>query len=236
MRNAAPAPDSLMTYRGPKLAPRREVPVHDAWRRLVAPQQRKAMLESVFSSERMRAGQVFAVVGAPNAGKSAVALAVADLRGYAASFATVQSEQPSFKPRPEMCVIIDPVSAYPADMVAACVKTFAGTCPVILVDRDEAAVRPHVGDGNVIRLKLPSPAVIASYMSSLLEGYRHSLEPTEFAQWAESMQGMSLTQVNAITVDAALLRLQHDEPVDSAALGEALGAYRRLTEPAGEAR
>lgn len=230
---------------GSRLAPRSEVPADGGWQRLHANPSRKRRLAEVFGESTMSAGHVVAVIGPPQTGKSAVALAACDLRGLRAAYATVDTHQAALEPQNGLCVIIDPVSAFSPGDVLDCIKAYRGTSPVILVDRHERALA-RLGDltglvDSVWRLALPKADVIAEYIAALLEDpdtgrrYEHTLTAADFAALGQAMHGLSLPQVNQIAVDAALARLQHGEPVDRASFDEALGALRAIQAQGGEA-
>lgn len=218
--------NSPFTWRAPSpLAARLEVPIDGAWNRLSAGPKRRGMLENALSSQAVQNGSVIAVCGAPMSGKSQVGLALADLRGLRAVFATDQQDQQAFRPQPGLLVMIDPVGAYPREDVQACVEFYRGSCPVILVDRDEAAIAEISGVDSIIRLRLPSAPAVSAYLQELLQDYPHGLNDTDFQQLGEAMSGLSLPQVNQVTVDAALSRLQYNQPVDRRALDAALAAH-----------
>lgn len=217
---------SPYTWRTPSpLAGRLEVPIAGAWNRLSAGPKRRQMLENALSSQAVQSGSVVAVCGPAMSGKSQVGLALADLRGLRAVFATDQQDAQAFKPGPGLLVMIDPVGAYPLDQVQGCVDFYRGTCPVILVDREEAALQRVQGIDAIIRLRLPSSTAISSYLQELLHDYPHGLQAEDFQQLGEAMNGLSLPQVNQVAVDAALSRLQYSQPVDRRALDAALSAH-----------
>lgn len=183
------------------------------------------MLQNALSSQAVQNGSVIAVCGPAMSGKSQVGLALSDLRGLRAVFATDQQDQQAFRPQAGLLVMIDPVGAYPREEVQACVEFYRGTCPVILVDRDEHALAEIEGIDSIIRLRLPSAAAVGSYLQELLKDYPHGLQPGDFQQLGEAMSGLSLPQVNQVAVDAALSRLQYGQPVDRRALDAALSAH-----------
>ena len=218
--------NSNFTWRAPSgLAGRLEVPIAGAWNRLNAGPKRRAMLEEALSSEAVQAGAIIAVVGPAMSGKSQVGLALADLRGLRAVFATDQSDQQAFKPQGDILVLIDPVSAYPLEDVRACIDFYRGKCPIILVDRSEEALSEIEGVYSIIRLRLPSAGAVSSYLRELLQDYPHGLNDTDFEQLGAAMSGLSLPQVNQVAVDAALSRLQYGHAVDRRALDSALAAH-----------
>jgi len=218
--------NSSFTWRAPSgLAGRLEVPIAGAWNRLNAGPKRRAMLENALSSEAVRAGAVIAVVGPAMSGKSQVGLALADLRGLRAVFATDQSDQQAFKPQADILVLIDPVSAYPLEDVRACLEFYQGKSPVLLVDRDEEAFTQIEGISSIIRLRLPSSGAVSSYLQELLQDYPHGLTEQDFEQLGAAMNGLSLPQVNQVAVDAALSKLQYGQSVDRRALDSALAAH-----------
>jgi len=218
--------NSPFTWRAPSaLAARLEVPIDGAWNRLSAGPKRRSMLENALSSQAVQNGSVIAVCGPPMSGKSQVGLALADLRGLRAVFATDQQDQQAFRPQPGLLVMIDPVGAYPQEDVQACIEFYRGSCPIVLVDRDEVAISEIQGVDSIIRLRLPSSGAVGSYLQELLQDYPHGLTDSDFQQLGEAMAGLSLPQVNQVTVDAALSRLQYSQPVDRRALDAALAAH-----------
>lgn len=218
--------NSQFTWRAPSgLAGRLEVPIAGAWNRLSAGPKRRNMLENALSSEAVSQGALIAVVGPAMSGKSQVGLALADLRGLRAVFATDQSDQQAFKPQGDMLVLIDPVSAYPPEDVKACIDFYRGKCPMILVDREEEAFAGIEGIHSIIRLRLPSPGAVSSYLKELFHDYPHGLTEADFEQLGAAMSGLSLPQVNQVAVDAALSRLQYSQAVDRRALDSALAAH-----------
>lgn len=211
------------------LAPRLEVPVRGGWQRLYAGPKRLQMLEQAFSSEAMLRGGVFALVGESGTQKSMTALAVCDLRDYRAVYATDQTDRPVFEVTSRLCVIVDPVSAYRREDVASCVKTYRGRCPIILIDRHESALGGIIQPNDtVVRLKLPSAESIAAYIKALLGGYQSQLSEADYVALGQAMRGLNLAQVNQITVDATLSRLQYKQPVDRRAFDEALHAFHAV--------
>lgn len=222
------------------LGARLEVPVDGAWDRLYAGPKRTSMLESAFSTQLMQEGGVVALVGPRGSGKSTIALAACDLRRFRAVYATAQTDRPAMKPQHGLCVIIDPVSAFDREDVAACVRAYRGTTPVILVDRFERSLQGVVDTqtDTVVKLKLPSPSAIAVYIEDLLCDYNAQLTTQDYADLGHAMKGLSFPQVNQIAVDAALSRLQHAVPVDRGSFDEALSAFaaiRQQTSSTGDA-
>jgi len=234
--------DSEYTWRTPgNLAGRLEVPVDGAWERLYAGPKRRAMLDRSFSSANVIAGAAIGLVGPLLSGKSQIALALADLRNLRAVYATDQTDQQAFTPAPGLCVIIDPVSAYDPRDVAACVEFYRSTSPVLLIDRNLDAITQIPGVAQIIKLKLPSSAAIGAYVQELLDGaskqrsYQHTLTAYDFEQIGQAMEGLSLPQVNQITLDAALSRLMDGQPIDRRAFDSALSAYMTIRQSANEA-
>jgi len=208
-----------------RLAPRHEVPAKGAWNRLYAGPKRKANLMEAFSEQAVEKGEVLALIGPPETGKSTAALALCDLRGLRAVYATLDSKYPALKPASGFCVIIDSISSFERPDVAACVKAYRGTTPVILVGQNQLSLQGIEPD-IVISLKKPSPSAITSYLQTLLEGYQTSLTTHDLKSLAEQLEGLSYPQINQVTVDAALSRLQVASPIDAPAFAEALQGFR----------
>ena len=218
-------PGSTFTWEAPcALAARLEVPVAGAWERMSAGQKRRQTLEAAFSSQAAAQGEALGLHGPSRSGKTQAALGLADLRGLRAVYATRQTDQQAFRPAAGMLVIIDPVSAYQPEEVQACVDYYASSCPVVAIDRDEDVLSGLVGLSGVMRLRMPSSDAISAYLQQLLGGYPHQLQPADFEQLGQAMQGLSLPQVNQVAVDAALSRLQYGQSVDRHALDSSLQA------------
>jgi ABC-type cobalamin/Fe3+-siderophores transport system ATPase subunit len=236
-RKAAPTREA---WQDAPLAARLPVPVDGAWDRLYAGERRTAMLQAAFSTEAMSNGDVFVVLGRRGSGKSTVALAVCDLRSFQAVYATIQTERAPLPPTHGQCVIVDPVSAFTPEYVKTVLETYAGVSPVILVDRtarsfrgifdDDVQAVAARGEVTLLQLKLPSASTIAQYIEQLLQGYEFELEDNDFIELGSAMAsaGMSLPHVNQVSVDAALSRLQHAQPIDRSSFDEALTAWKRL--------
>lgn len=236
-RTSAPESDAGQPLRvAAALAPRVEVPVRDAWQRLPAGRKRRAFLETAFSQERMAAGVVFGLFGRMYSGKTASALAVCDLRGLRAAYATTDSSRPALEPQPGLAVIIDPVSVYNPHDVQACIDAYRGVSPVILIDRYqeklEAFVDPTARPTTdlLVRVKMPNAAAITEFLGEMLAPYQHlaALDEHDLQLLGNAMsdQLFSLPQVNQVTVDAVLSSLQEGRPISRPEFERALERYR----------
>lgn len=223
-------PGSAFTWEAPSpVAGRLEVPVAGAWERMSAGDKRRQMLEAALSSQVAAQGAAIGIFGPELSGKTQAALALCDLRGLRAVYATRQTDQQAFRPQAGICVIIDPVSSFDLEEVQGCIDFYRSSCPVIAIDRDEQILAGLVGLDSLVRLRLPSSEAISAYLLEMLSGYPHVLSESDFAQLGQAMQGLSLPQVNQVSVDAALSRLQYGQSVDRHSLDsslQALGAIR----------
>ena len=228
-------PDSAFTWEAPSpLAARLEVPVAGAWERMAAGSKRRDMMEGAFSSQLATQGGSLGLTGPRGSGKTQAALALADLRGLRAVYATRQTDQQAFKPKGGMMVVIDPATAYKVEEVQDCIDYYRAACPVVVVDSDEAALSELQGLAGIIRLRMPEPQAISAYLQELLGGYPHQLGDSDFSELGEAMQGLSLPQVNQVAVDAALSRLQFGSAVDRHSLDSSLQAISAMQSGGGE--
>lgn len=234
---------TLQTWQSNLLAPRLRVPTAGAWRRLEAGEKRINMLQEAFSSQAMQSGEIFVITGARGTGKSKAALAICDLRAMQAVYATEQKERSPLPPEEGQCIIVDPVSAFQPENVKQLIQDYKGVCPIILVDRIPRAFR-HIfpdlqqsaknGEIVLVGLKPPSPGVISGYIKDLLKDYDSVLESSDFVELGKAMEGLSLYQVNQITMDAALSRLQYVQPIDRLCFEQALTNWKRMRNSDGE--
>lgn len=207
------------------LAARLLLPVQGAWERLDAGPGRREALAGIFSAERMRPGGLVALVGPAGSGKSAVALAACDRLGLRAVYLSSRADQDRIEELSGCCLILDPVSAYSHQEVLHFLNAHRLQFPMILVDRNKRALTGLLSPLDpVVELHLPSTQAIVASLEKQLKGYRHSLSEADLRQLALRMHaaGLSTVQVNQISVDAALARLQHGHPVDRGAMDEAL--------------
>lgn len=228
-------PGSAFTWEAPSdLAGRMEVPVAGAWERMPASPKRRQTMESALSSQAAAQGSVLGITGPERSGKSQAALALADLRGLRAVYATRQVDQQAFKPKGGLLIIIDPATAYPLSEVQDCIDYYKRACPVIVIDRDEQALSQLQGLSGIVRLHMPDPDSISFYLRELLGGYPHQLGDSDFSELGQAMQGLSLFQVNQVAVDAALSRLQFGHSVDRHSLDSSLQALSAMRSGGGE--